>query len=619
MIKTPPFNFLTKAELDSLADEISLEYYPKGVKILAQNGPPSEHLRIIKKGGVKVYLTSEDGREIIIDYRSEGEQFGMLSVVGGDRSRANVVSVEDTICYLIDKDKILSIFQNNPTANEYFMKSFFINYIDKTYDETKRKYTGLSEGDRMLFTTTVGEILKKSPFTSSETVSIQEAATVMAKHKISSLILTDQSGNPTGIVTDRDLRLKVVATGIDISQPANTIMSSPLINIDAGEYCFEALLKMMRHKIHHIVVTDKGAFKGIITNHDLMVLQGSSPTVLVKEMEETANIENLAGTMPKLYKSVGALMREGAKAGHVTGLVTELVEKLINRVIDIIESEIGPAPVKYSVFMCGGGGRRELTLSLGMGLGIIYEDAQNYSTSKTADLYFATMTKHLKDAMAVCRMPKGETGCMSGEHVKSLSDWKDFISHYALTPARIPLLAEMFDMRCIRGEDKPVAAIRAHLYNLASASEGFMANLAIFTSQNRPPLGFFKKFVVEKSGEHRNELNLHEKGLRPLIDSVRFLAIENKITEMPTLRRIAELRRENAASKAEDIEHAFNYLLTLLLHNQLQQVDKGIEPDDFINPDTLSTLERQTLKESFQLTTGLYEHIEKSLKTERAA
>ena len=168
--KIPPFDFLSDEELESIFKNMSIEFYPKGTKILLQDGPPSEYLNVIKKGGVKVYVATENEGETIIDYRSEGEQFGLLSLVSGDRSRANVVSIEDTICYLIPSQNILSILQHNPQVNQYFLKSFFINFIDKSYDETRKKYTGIAENDRQLFTTPVLDLVHRPPVTATHDI-----------------------------------------------------------------------------------------------------------------------------------------------------------------------------------------------------------------------------------------------------------------------------------------------------------------------------------------------------------------------------------------------------------------------------------------------------------------
>ncbi len=207
-----PFNFLTEQELAGIVEEISMEYYPRGIKVLTQDGPPSKHLHIIKKGGVKIFITAEDNEETIIDYRSEGEIFGLLSVIGGDRSRTNIITVEDTICYLIPKEKILLMLQSSPEANEYFLKSFFLNFIDKTYEKTREKYSGMTRDEQLLYTTPVGQVVRRSPVTARQDLTIRQAAQKMAKNKISSLIIvndasTDNSAEIAGSFKDQRIRV----------------------------------------------------------------------------------------------------------------------------------------------------------------------------------------------------------------------------------------------------------------------------------------------------------------------------------------------------------------------------------------------------------------------------
>jgi len=615
----PPLNLLGEKELEEIAEEIALEYYPRGMKILAQNGPPSEHLRIIKKGGVKVFMTSDEGAEIVIDYRSEGEQFGLLSVISGDRSRANVVALEDTICYQIPKKKVIDIFQKNPAVSEYFLKSFFINFIDKTYEETrKRYYSGASfgAGERLLFTTPVGAIVTRQPVTVSEDDTIREAATVMARNRISSTVVVDGAGVPEGIVTDRDLREKVVARGRELSDPVKSIMSSPLVKADAEEYCFEALLRMMHYNIHHILVVEKGSFKGIVTTHDFMVLQGSAPTVLAKEVSGIRSPEMLGRTASRLHKTVAALLREGARARYITGFITELSEKLINRASDVIEKKIGPSPLPYTLFTYDDGGRRELTLALPVKLGVIFEDTHNLPSVRATEQYFKEFTDQLGGYLSAYGASGGRP-CISSNEVRSLSDWKDLFERWASAPIGNPPRAEFFDMRAIRGMEGFVESLRDFLFRLASSNEEMMDLVATQTVSKRPPLGFFKRFVVEKSGEHKNELDIYENGIRPLVNSIRIFSVEKGLTDVTTVRRIKELREKFSFEMADDVEHVLEYLLALLVHNQLLQVEKGHGMDSFINPASLSTLERKTLKESFHLITLLYDVIEKSYRTER--
>ena len=189
------------------------------------------------------------------------------------------------ICYLLNRETVYRLIEDNPSVTEYLLQSHFSKYIDKTYREMHSKSLFYGSSDHFLFTTTIGDIASKDVVTVSEDTSIQEAAREMAKHRISSLIVLDRYNLPTGIVTDRDFREKVVAKGRDVQDPVKDVMSLSLIRVDARDFCFEAVLKMIKHNIHHIVVIKDGALQGVLTNHDLMMLQGTSPLSFAKDLE----------------------------------------------------------------------------------------------------------------------------------------------------------------------------------------------------------------------------------------------------------------------------------------------------------------------------------------------
>ena len=115
---------------------------------------------------------------------------------------------------------------------------------------------------------------------------------------------------------------------------------------------------------------------------------------------------------------------------------------------------------------------------------------------------------------------------------------------------------------------------------------------------------------VDKGGEHKNELNLYQKGIKPLVDCARIYALEKGITRRSTLGRLRELSVVHGFKIAEDMAQAFGYLTGYLINNQLRQAEEGLKPDDFVNPDSLTNFERKTLKESFHLISRLYEEIE---------
>jgi CBS domain-containing protein len=117
--------------------------------------------------------------------------------------------------------------------------------------------------------------------------------------------------------------------------------------------------------------------------------------------------------------------------------------------------------------------------------------------------------------------------------------------------------------------------------------------------------------VVEKGGEHKDELNLKVKGLAPLVDILRLFALEKRIRETSTLERIETLRGMHTIVEeyADDFEHAFEFIMLLRIHHQYQQIRSGQEPDNFINPNRLSNLEKRSIKEAFQIISRVQDQI----------
>jgi len=605
--KVPPFQSLADAELKRIAEGISMEFYPKGLTILHQDGPPSEYLRIIKKGGVKVFIKSGDEEEVVIDYRSEGDAFGFLSLVGGDRSRANVVAVEDTIAYLINRKTITGLLDSNSAFTEFFLKSFLNKYIDKTYKEMHNKSLLYGGGDKLLFTTPVGELATKDVVTASQDITIKEAAGIMSEKRISSLVLVDSEGVPAGIVTDRDLRDKIVSKGRDIKDKVSSIMSVSLIKAEAREYCFEALLKMIRYNIHHLIVVDEGRLKGIITNHDLMMLQGTSPISIAREIESQQTIEGLVPPSRKINTIISILLKEGAKASNITRIITEINDRLIRNILEIAERKYGSPPVDYCWVVFGSEGRKEQTFKTDQDNAIIYDNPELEKDEIEIRKYFSEFTHFVRDALVSCGFPLCPADFMASNArwCQSLNVWKEYFSKWISNPTPEALLMSLifFDFRPIHGNLKLAEDLRSYLERHLKNQNIFFAKMAGIITKNRPPLGFFRSIIVEKSGEHKDALNLKLRGIGPVVDIARLFALERGVRETSTLERIKALKDKHPviSELGSELEQAFEFISLLRVHHQIGQIEESVPPDNFINPEKLSNLEKKSLKESFQL------------------
>jgi CBS domain-containing protein len=612
----PPFQTLSDAALEALARTVSLEYYPAGFPILTQGGPASDSLQVVLAGAAKVSMRSMEQEEIVIDYRSEGDAIGFLSLYGGDRSRVDVTAVKDTTCYLIPREPFMALLEAHPDVREYFHRVFLAKYMDKAFTDLRSR-SGIfgGGGEKLLFTTAVGDLITRGAVTAPSATPIGEAAGTMSRHGISSLVLTDAGDAPVGIMTDRDLRDKVAARGRDTAEPVAGIMSTALIKAEASNYCFEALLTMLRHNIHHLLVVDNGRLKGIVTNHDLLILQGTSPISVVREIEGQTGLEGLAQAASKVNSIVGLLLRDGAKASNITRIITEINDRIVRKAIEIGLRELGPAPLPWCWLSFGSEGRREQTFRTDQDNALLWADPSTPAEEAAALAWFPAFTRHMRESLERCGFAPCPAGYMADtpRWRQPLSAWRELFSKWIATPGPEALLhaAIFFDFRGLGGTLSLAADLRAHVARATRNQRIFFARLAGAVTTHRPPLGIFGNIEVRTEGEHKDKLNLKVSALGPIIGIVRLCALERGIPETGTLDRIAALRDTHPLLKrfGDELASAFEFLSLLRIHHQFEQLQGDESVDNFVDPERLSRYEKKALKDAFRLINRVQELI----------
>lgn len=604
--ETPPFRSLDDDTLRNLAAEVSPAFYPRGHVIVTQDGPAAEHLSVIKEGEVKLFVSTNEGEEVRVAYRTKGHFFGLLSIVCGDISRDTVVATRDASCYLLKKESVLSLMKKDPEFAEYCFRVLLKRLLDLTYSEIHRRTLLYGAGDKLLFTNYVCDLATREVVTASEDISIREAAEIMTEKNISSLILLDSDGLPVGLITDRDMRRKVVSKGRDAASRVGDIMSFTLIKSEARDYCFEALLKMIRYDIHHLLVVGGGDLKGIITSHDLMRLQASSPLSVAGEIGNQSTIDGLVPVSKKIDRIITMLIREGAKASTVTRIITEINDTLVKKVIELAESRLGPPPVDYCWIVFGSEGRKEQTFRTDQDNAIIYDDTDGPESEEVAD-YFAGLSLFIKEALSKCGFPACSADYMASNPRwrRPLSAWKRYFGDWINIPNPEAILHSLifFDFRPVHGNFLIAEKLRSYTWHQLKEKRLFFTQMAGVVSQNRPPLDLFGRFTGVKEGPHKGAFNSKINALCPIIDAARFSALETGIYLTSTIERLRALKERAGTVSAfsEELEQAFEFLMSMRLNHQFRQMEEGLPPENFISPEGLAGLDRKMLKESFRV------------------
>lgn len=604
--QVPPFQFLEEPLLRELAGSLTLSFYPKGAVILQQDGSVSDHLQIIQKGVVKIAIRPRGGgEEVVIDYRERGETFGLVSLMGGQQ-RSTIIAVQDTICYLLPKARLNELVGSHPAITEYLLQFHLTKYMDMTSREIQGKNLFLGTSDHLLFTTRVGEICRQVATAVAPAMTIRQAARRMADERQSAALVIGSGGGPIGILTDSDIRSKVVAEGLSSDLPVSKVMSQPVVTVDEKDPCFEVVLKMLQGNIHHAAVRREGDVHGVVTNHDFMVLQGRSPLAFSEDIERQTTLAGLAPVSRKALTIIGALLREGTRAANIIRIISELNDRVVRKVLELAEQEFGPPPVPYCWLALGSEGRKEQTFRTDQDNALVHADVDDSQKARVAD-YFRRFTVYMRNGLVHCGFEACPANYMASnpDWCQPISAWKRYFSGWISEPTPEAVLKSLifFDFRPLHGDESLAWELREHFDRLIPEFPAFLGFLANMLVRNRPPIGFFGAVAVERSGEHKDGLNLKIKGVAPLVDIARLFALEKGVRQASTLDRLAAIRGGTSliSGLVDELEYSFEFITLLRVHHQFRQMEAGQPIDNFIRLDALSSLERQSLKNAFRL------------------
>jgi CBS domain-containing protein len=400
----PPFQFLPPGELPRLVPSMTLDYFPKDATIIKAGHPASEVLYIVHKGAVQLALRTKVGKELVFDLRSEGEIFGLLSLMGRDTTRLDVTAVEDTLCYSIPGTAIQELASRYPEFSEYLVHVSITRYLDRSLKELRNQTHLMGNTERLLYSLAVKDVVSAPAVVCTGETSIREAARLVSTLHATCLVVVGADGRALGIVTDRDFTHRVVGNGLSLDLPVTRIMSTPVVSVESTARLFQALLSMISKDIQHVLVTEDGLPKAIFSSHDLVLLQGMSPLTISRHLEEQKSVEGLASSQRKIIDLLPLLLREGARVSHITRVVAEINDRLVAKILEFAEAELSPPPVPYCWVVLGSEGRREQTFKTDQDNALIYADPNDFNAGKAQE-YFTRFSHFVRDALARCGYP----------------------------------------------------------------------------------------------------------------------------------------------------------------------------------------------------------------------
>lgn len=572
--RQPPFDRLTEAELEQVAASLKPARFSRNHQILVRGGHPSRFLYLIREGAVRL---EHEGQ--VVQLLEEGDLFGYASLLSGNSPAFDVIAEEDTLAYQIPGEAFRPLL-DHPALAEFFLKG-----LSQRLQRASRRETSPLAGNMM---TPAETLLARAPVFVSPDAPVAEAAQCMRQARISSVLV---AGQPPGILTDRDLRSRVLAEGLGPETPARQVMSQPLKTLPTETPVYAALLFMLQENIHHLPLTRQNQIVGVITDTDLLRHQLKSPVYLLKRVGQMAHLDSLAEYDREIAGMVETLFRSGLDVIQIGRMVASVNDALIRQLLKLAEAELGPPPTPYAWIVFGSEGRQEQALLTDQDNALIYGD-----DSPAAQLYFEQLAERVVTGLQQAGFPPCPGNYMATQWRRPLEQWLRLFKTWVYTPEPQALLeaAIFFDFRQVHGSLslEPLEEILG-----AAGKHGlFLAHLARAALEFQPPLGFFQRIKTEQEG-----VDLKKGGIAPIVGLARLYALEVGSLARSTLARLEAAGQAGTLSQAgaELLAEAFRFTLYLRLRTQLRAYQADHAPTNRVKLEQLSALERRHLKEAF--------------------
>lgn len=599
----PPFDLGTPQELQRVAEHVQINYLEADELVFEQNQAPKPFFYVVRQGSVRIF----DHDENLIDICDEGDIFGVRPLLANETYLASAQAQEECLLYAIPVEIGREILQHNPKVSLFFAMGYASGKPMQRFHHKKPKAVATGDGDSLpLLSETIPVSGKKKILTCSKEATIQAAATLMSEKRVGSIIITDADDRPLGIVTDKDLRTHVATGRVPVSAPIAEIMNSPVLCVKPKSSVAECMIEMVNKQVHHLCVTQDGTVKtaaiGIISDHDLLLEQGFNPAILIKEMRKSTDLPMLINLRDKADELLRKYIEQEVSMHYISRMMAAINGTLLTKLIDLKIAKFGEPPVAFAWLALGSQGREEQLLRTDQDHALVFEDGGSDDTNNTSQEYFLKLADEVATELERFGFEQdvADIGANRKKWCQPLSVWKTNFSEWVSKPDENNILHStiFFDFRCAYGDNKLAQELANHLFKQLPKTQIFLPLLAKNAMANPAPLSFFRNFVVENSGEHKDEFDLKLRAMLPLVDAARVLVLQQQIAGANnTVERYLKLAEKDTANAELYTDAAEGYEVLMA-----QRARFGLRDDDsgrFINPEDLSKLERQQLRTIF--------------------
>jgi CBS domain-containing protein len=599
----PPFNLLDKDDLFKLSGKVIVKYYEKDEYVYQESEPVKEFIYVVNKGAVYLKNLKEN---LLVDTCDEGDIFGLRPLLMDSPYIFTAQASENCILYLIKTEYFKPLMQSN-TEIALFVSSVFANSVDKktTVASLAKKNFGFDPS--LAGIQNLQDL--KLPVTISHESTVIEAAIKMNDNNVNYLIITNEQELPLGIVTDKDFRMRVVAGGIKKKALVTEMMTSPVFTKGRTVSIAELQIQMIRRRIGHVLITEDGtpASKpvGGVTLQDIILAENNNPAIIIKEIRKAVNVDQLLQARENTEKLLSFYLEREISMDYLSDIISEINDQIIKACIRQtfieLKDKFNFDENEFVWISLGSEGRKEQLLRTDQDNALIFicDDNNDLDSSriKYLELTNSVVTKLEKIGFERCpadMMASNPKWCMS------LEEWQNTFKTWIQEAGNEEILhtSIFLDYRKILGNTAIVQSLTSSIFQSLERGDLFLHNLAKSALENPPPLSFFRNFVVERNGEHKDAFDIKQRAMMPLVDAARLLVLQKRIegiNHTPSrFRKMAELEENNRELYLLAAE-AYEILMRLRSKNGLKRKNNG----RYIYPNELDKFERTLLRNCF--------------------
>ena len=570
------FATLDHDRLARVAAAVTYRDLRAGEALIVEGGHPSTQLWVLRDGALDLLR-----RDSLVTVMTAGELLGYASLLTRTAPAFTVRARSDCRLYCIPGELGLELLSREDG----------VRWLATTQRDAllyaARSLSPLPE----VQTLPVVSVVRGAPLLCDPETTIGEAAALMTAEGGSAVLVRGRDG--LGIVTDTDLREKVVVGGVSRDAPVSAVMSTPVHTIGAGTLAAEAGIAMLTLGVSHLPVLDDGAVVGVVSAGDLMSLEARSPFALRRALHRAHSEDELvaaAGDVPTLFVD---LLDARLDAPVVCRVLTVLHDAMTVRLLQLAFERHGAPPVDYAWLVFGSAARHELTLASDQDNGFAYADTDDPSVND----YFRRVGEDVNRGLTRCGIePDANSVLAGGEWRRTFSGWRKIFADCLEGDdlQRVLRASVCFDYRQAAGRLYVEQAL-TDIMREAPAHEQFLRWLSRLGSDLPTSVGGFRQKLDAS-------VDVKKGGLLPIQNLARYHALSRGITIQATLDRLAAMRDLDADSAdcGRTLRESYLIIKQLQLEHHAEAVREGRRPDNVIDTGALRPLTRANLQEALR-------------------